>query len=160
MISKYTSYDEVRSVLGVEDDELSDSTLALGVYYNHLLEALGDVNPLVVSLFDEVGELPDKTPTQERFLRLVRTFSTYAVAKQFTTSLPMFAPRSIGDGKATMSRFPNPYKETIEGIEEQFTLTQNRLQQVVDELTSENRGVEPRRFFIGVGLAQDPVTGV
>ena len=159
MITKYTSYDEVRSVLGVEDDELGDSTLGLGVYYNHLLEMFEDINPTLVQLYDEVDGTPGKTPLQERFLRLVQTFATYAVAKQLTLSLPMFAPRSIGDGKATMSRFPNPYKETIEGIEEQFTLTQNRLQQVVDELTSENRGVEPRRFFIGVGLAQDPITG-
>ena len=40
MITKYTSFDEVRSVLGVEDDELDDSTLGLSVYYNHLLEMI------------------------------------------------------------------------------------------------------------------------
>lgn len=159
MITKYTSYDEVRSVLGVEDDELDDSTLGLGVYYNHLLEMFEDINPTLVTLYDEVDGTPVKTPLQERFLRLVQTFATYAVAKQLTPSLPMFAPRSIGDGKATMSRFLDPYKDTIRGIEEQFTLTQNRLQQVVDELTSENRRAEGRRFLIGVGLAQDPVTG-
>lgn len=159
MITKYTSYDEVRSVLGVEDDELDDSTLGLGVYYNHLLEMFEDINPTLVQLYDEVDGTPVKSPLQERFLRLVQTFATYAVAKQLTPSLPMFAPRSVGDGKATMSRFLDPYKDTIRGIEEQFTLTQNRLQQVVDELTSENRSAEGRRFLIGVGLAQDPVTG-
>lgn len=159
MITKYTSFDEVRSVLGVEDDELDDSTLSLGVYYNHLLEMFEDINPTLVQLYDEVDGTPVKSPLQERFLRLVQTFATYAVAKQLTPSLPMFAPRSIGDGKATMSRFLDPYKDTIRGIEEQFTLTQNRLQQVVDELTSENRSAGGRRFLIGVGLAQDPVTG-
>ena len=159
MISKYTSYDEVRSVLGVEDDELLDETLALPVYYSHLQEEILDINPRAEELFDMISELDDPTPVQLRYIRVMGMFATYAVAKQLTSSLPMFAPRSIGDGKATMSRFLDPYKDTIKKIEEQFTLNQGRLQQLVDELNSETRVKTSRRFLIGVGLSYDPVTG-
>lgn len=158
-MQKYTSYDEVRSVLGVEDDELLDETLALPVYLNLLLEDLMDVNINTEKMFDDISGEDDPTPLQLRFLRLVGTFSTYSVARHLTTSLPMFAPRSLGDGKATMSRFLDPYKDTIKKIEEQFTLTQGRLQQVIDELNSETKEATTKRYFVGVGLSRDPVTG-
>lgn len=158
-MQKYTSYDEVRSVLGVEDDELLDETLALPVYLNLLLEDLMDVNINTEKMFDDISGEDDPTPLQLRFLRLVGTFSTYSVARHLTTSLPMFAPRSLGDGKAAMSRFLDPYKDTIKKIEEQFTLTQGRLQQVIDELNSETKEATTKRYFVGVGLSRDPVTG-
>ena len=158
-MQKYTSYDEVRSVLGVEDDELLDETLALPVYLNLLLEDLMDVNINTEKMFDDISGEDDPTPLQLRFLRLVGTFSTYSVARHLTTSLPMFAPRSLGDGKATMSRFLDPYKDTIKKIEEQFTLTQGRLQQVIDEINSETKEATTKRYFFGVGLSRDPVTG-
>lgn len=158
-MQKYTSYEEVRSVLGVEDDELLDETLALPVYLNLLLEDLMDVNINTEKMFDDISGEDDPTPLQLRFLRLVGTFSTYSVARHLTTSLPMFAPRSLGDGKATMSRFLDPYKDTIKKIEEQFTLTQGRLQQVIDELNSETKEATTKRYFVGVGLSRDPVTG-
>lgn len=159
MLSAYTSYNEVRSVLGVEDDELLDETLDLPVYLTNLLEDLSDTHPRTVEIYENVLQLVDPSPLEQRFKRIISLFSTYSVAKQLTTSLPMFAPRSIGDGKATMSRFLDPYKDTIAKIEEQFTLNQGRLQQLVDELSSETRLKASRRTFIGVGLARDPITG-
>lgn len=159
MITDYTSYDEIRSVLGVEDDELLDVTIEQPVYLTNLLEDMYEVSPEVENLFETISNTSTPTPLESRFLRVLSSFATYSVARQFTSSLPMFAPRSIGDGKATMSRFADPYKETIKRIEDKFTLDQDKLQQIVDEMLSETREQTPHRVFFGVGIAYDPVTG-
>lgn len=44
LITDYTTYDDVRAVLGVSTDELEDTTLALETYASALLLDLEDVD--------------------------------------------------------------------------------------------------------------------
>lgn len=158
-IEDYTSFEEVRAALGVSDDELEDETLALPMYLDDLMESFYRCHPQFEAVW---GALPsDETqysPTQARLVRVSRLFATYSVARHVGTAMPMFAPRSIGDGKATMARFLDPYKDTLKRIETLFNQSSEDLAGIVDELLSETRVSRTRRAFIRVGLAVDPVT--
>lgn len=161
-LADFTTFDEVRAALGVSNDELEDSTLALEVYSANLEEDLFDVHPELVQSVTTIKVVPEpqRTALQSRFLRLVGLFSTYSVAKQAGVALPMFGPRSLGDGKATMSRFSSdPYKETLKRLEEQFNLTRKRLVAAFEALNAAQTVTAPRTFLSLSRPAYDPVTG-
>lgn len=153
----YTTHEEVRSLLGVGEKELANETIELEVYYTGLLEDLYEINPKALQTF---ADLPDSglTPAQDRYKRLVRQFSSYSVAKQLGNSMPMFAPRSIGDGKANVARFIDPYQKTLKQIEAGFDQSRDRLVDALDDLLAEERPEQGRTLFLAVGLARDPVT--
>lgn len=126
----YTTYEDIRATLGVNDLELSDGTLGLALYSSNLAIELGDIGPTLADRYDEVRLLPDeaRTKTQQRLFDVTRVFSTYAVAKQCAGSLPMFGPKSISDSKTEVSRFTNdPYKATIKAINESWSAHRTRL---------------------------------
>lgn len=154
----YTSYDEIRALLGVSDEELEDETLALPVYYTGLLEDFATIDLRLQGIIDALPDPADQTPLQARVYRLSQLFSSYSVARQLCPALPMFAPRSVADGKASMSRFIDPYKDTIKGVESGYSLNFDRLLQALLQLLAEDQQTVSRTFFLGVGLARDPVT--
>lgn len=158
----YTTYEDVRATLGVSDDELENETLALEVYSNHLGEELYDVSKTLDTLYRDIKAKAEgaRTSQEERVYKLVRAFSTYAVARQVGTALPMLAPKSLSDGKATMSRFSSdPYKKVLENIREQYDIARGRLLTAVDDLSSLSRVTVARTLFSRSGSGYNPVTG-
>lgn len=122
-IDTYTTYSEIRAVCGVSDEELEDVTLGLSVYDIGLKMALTAVGAGIPALFATVSALTkvSRTESQQSFYEAVKLFAPYAVGMQLRSALPMLGPKSISDGKASMSRFSDsPYKATIEGIEQMF----------------------------------------
>lgn len=161
-ISEYTSFDEVRAVLGVEDDELKDETLGLKTYDLELTEELREISPTLISLYSDIKgkEENDRSNEEGRVYELTRLFAVYYVAQQAGNALPMFSPRSIGDGKATMTRFSGePYKEMLEKISGRVELYRTRLKTAIEELVAQTTVRNPRRTLVAVGSAYDPVTG-
>lgn len=117
-LTDFTTFNDIRATLGVSTDEIEDDTLSLEVYESSLILELTSVDPLVIV---EYLNLPSDVSTlnglQAAFRRAVRLFSTYAVAKQLTISLPLFSPKDISDGKATVGRYStDPYKEVVKGV--------------------------------------------
>lgn len=158
----YTSYDEVRAVLGVTDTELEDQTLALDVYSFNLSAELRDVHPLLPSKFSEVKAKTENTRTEveQHFFESTKMFSAYVVAKQLTSSLPMFGPKDIGDSKALVSRFSDsPYKETIKKICSQFDLNRTRLQTAYSALGSASVSTPTQTLFVASSPSTDRVVG-
>lgn len=158
----YTTYEDVRAALGVNDDELEDETLALSVYSSGLKEDLYDVSTSLTSTYRQIEAKAegDRTENEARVYELTQLFATYSVAKQVGTALPMFSPRSLSDGKASMSRFSGePYKEVLKGLSEQYDLFRGRLARALDDLSS-SVGVVTQRTMLSVSSpAYDPVTG-
>lgn len=161
-ISLYTAPDQVRAALGVSDEEISDSTLALEVYETGLLEDLYEVAANLPGTFDQVSAIveEEQTDVQKRFIKLTRLFATYSVAKQAGAGLALFAPKTVGDGKATMSRHSDaPYKETLSRIDKMFDLNRERLASAYSALVS-STAVRTQRTYITVSTDQvDVVTG-
>lgn len=158
----YTSYSEIRAALGVSDEELGDDTLALEVYASGLAEDLYEVAPSLISTYAAIVKKAegDRTDKESRVYSVTRLFATYAVAKQASTALPMFSPRSMSDGKASMSRFSGePYKDVLKGISEQYDLFRGRLTRALDDLSSSVGEVTIRTMLVASVPDYDPVTG-
>ena len=160
-LTAFTTYAEVRAVLGVSDNDIADATLALPMYEDMLRMELDTVNVGVYPKFVEVAAVASPTEAQRIFLRYFRLFCSYAVAKSLASALPMFGPKSIGDGKATMSRFSDsPYKVTVEKVEAEFGRMTNLLTASYNTVSSTATASSfTRPWFVSTGLAVDPVTG-
>lgn len=157
----YTTYDDIRAALGVSSDEIEDATLSLALYELNLISEFEDIDLTLESTYATVSALSSRTEVQERFLQATRLFSTYAVAYQATTSLPLFSPKDISDGKAVVSRYADsPYKEVIKKVEQLYGKYKSRLEAA---LAANNAGsapsITPRPYFSVAVPDSDPVTG-
>jgi len=160
-LTTYTSYADVRAVLGVSDDDIDDDTLALPTYDDMLRMEMDSLNVGLHPKFLEVALVQPTalTDAQSMFLRYFRLFCTYATARALASALPMFGPKSISDGKASMARFSdNPYKTTVAKVEADFARMSSLLASSYAALESTSTTVFSRPWFSAVGLDVDPVT--
>jgi hypothetical protein len=157
-LTDYTSYAEVRAILGVNDLEVADTLLALPFYSEIINAELTDINDTLPSLYAAAVIEPTPTVFQSKLVSYTRLFSTYATAKTLTTSLPLFSPRAIEDGKARLERFNNPYKEVIDAVGREYDRWRLRL---IDLLADLEGTVESTAVFgfTTVPLEIDPITG-
>lgn len=156
----YTSYDEIRAALGVSTDEIEDDTLALPLYSDFLTMELDEIDETLVDLFASVNLIEETTRSKEqkRFFDATRLFSTYASAAQLTSSLPLFSPKDISDGKASTSRFSDsPYREVIKEIKSQRERLRAKLEEAFAKANSTTKNKVARVFFGVSSPSSDPV---
>lgn len=111
-LTEYTSYAEVRAVLGVSIYELPDATLGLEMFSRALQTRLrsttgtfGTTTGSLITIFDTISALPSPTDDEEDFLFLIKQYATYIVAEACLTGLSLFALKTESDGKTTQTRF-------------------------------------------------------
>lgn len=160
MLTDYTSYAEIRASLGVSDDDLADETLALALYDDYLQGELADVAATLPDTFAATKLLPAPTAQETRFLKACSLFSTFAVAKMLTAALPLFAAKQVGDGKAVVARFDNPYKDTIKSVNEQYEKMRNRLIAALALVGTTSAAKVTQNYLTVASPSYDPVTGV
>lgn len=117
LLTEYTSPDEVRAVLGADSREIPDSLLALDLYVSSLRIELRSIADALPADFDTVKGIDEGTRTalQQTFWEGVKAFAPYAVAVQLASTLPLGIPKTITDGKASVTRdASSAYKATIE----------------------------------------------
>lgn len=161
-LTDYTTYAEIRAVLGVDAKELPDATLALGVYSRGLDAALLDIDTDLPADFDTVAAIAEGTRTtvQGRLYDAVSLFAPYGAAVQLASSLPLFAPKTITDGKAGVTRdASSPYKATIAKCAELFSQYRQNLIDRYAEYVGSTATVVLRPFFSVASPSTDPVTG-
>lgn len=159
-IINFTTFNDIRAVLGVSDDEIEDATLSLDIFELNLTSELEDISVNLIGDYSTVAELTTRTAVQERFYQATRLFSAYAVAYQATGSLPLFSPKDISDGKATVSRYADsPYREVIKKVSAQYEKFKVKLEKAYAEFGSSSAPSRtiPSLFAVASG-ARDPVT--
>lgn len=105
MLTEYTTYDDIRAALGVSTEEIDDATLGLESFLTLLEEDLLAVNSAVPTAWAALPSDPDTdTAEQKRFRRLVKLYSTYAVAYRLLDSAEMFGFLKVADGRASAER--------------------------------------------------------
>lgn len=159
-MDEYITYAEVRSILGVESEELEDSVLALDLYSSSLLAEIEDVGTGIPAQFVIVAaiEPASRTDAQRRFYDATRNFAAYSVANQLSTSLPMFGPKEISDSKALVSRFTDsPFRDTISNVAKQLSVWRTRLSNAYTDLQSTVSVVPTRTFMVVSSPTTDPV---
>lgn len=116
MLIQFTDFGSIRALLGVSDDELSDDVLILPVYENQLRVKLSALSASLVGDYLTTATLTAPASLDSDFLRSVQLFSSYSVALHLAKSLPMFAPKTLTDGKASFTRFSEAAKEVAHNL--------------------------------------------
>lgn len=127
-LSDFTSADEVRTLLGLSDDELEDGQVLSDLCAMHLARELQ-----AVSLALETDYLDNKdfaADGNERvFVEAVRMFATHSVATLLAGALPLLAPKTVTDGKASYNRFAEaPFKTVMDTVNRGYLRARKELQ--------------------------------
>lgn len=159
----FTSFDDVRAALGVSEDELEDTTLSLDLYEFSLVEEMEGISLSLISSFTTVKVKPaaNRSDDETRLLQSTQVFATYAVAKHLTSTLPLFSPKEISDGKASAVRYAqNPYKDVIAAVEARYERARVRVEAALAAVTSQAAAtIGVRTFFTKATPSSDPVLG-
>lgn len=158
----YTTYAEVRSVLGVSSTELPDETLALSIYGMQATLGLEDIHPDIPANFSTVSALPSKTVQQQRFLDLVKLYVPYQTAKTLLVSLPLFAVKQLSDGRAEFQRQAEVFEDLKDGVDAALNSLRYRLAATFTGLypsSPATTATPVHTLLVSTGLAVDPVTG-
>lgn len=162
-LTAYTTFSDVRAIIGVTAEELPDTDLALEVYLFGLESELDGVSStlnadfLVAAAAVVAGT---DTTAQKVLYRATRLFATAQVASTAAQSLPLRAQKSITDGKASVSRFSDsPYKATLENLNKLLAQTKANLKEQYDIILG-NGTVLNIPSFLGIVVPTiDPVVG-
>ena len=165
-LTTYCEFDEVRSALGVNSLELSDVVLGLPVYEMGLIRELNRLSTSLNAAFSAIylKSPAVRTSTEATLHDAVRLFSVYAAAKQVGVSLANFAPKDVGDGKATISRYAGePFEKVLARIEEMYAALRGELRTAYDtyagSVSTVTASTVPMTMFMASGRSYDPVTG-
>lgn len=162
MLNDYTTPDTVRALLGINELEVEDSQLALDIYNLAVEAGLDELSANALPMYETVKAVPEasRTATQKRYYSSVQLYAATLVALELLPSLPMAAPRKIGDEKAVLERVNDPFKMLSENLAASLAVLGNRIKATLAVLDpSFTPTVVTRLFASAVGLPADPVTG-
>jgi hypothetical protein len=155
------SAQEVRSALGASPKELKDEQILGPTLLTELLERLAGVSSDLDDVYQAIKVLDPQTKDQARFVRLVKAFATYTLARLLVPVMPMLAPKRITDGKAEKERVDNPYELLIPDLDMQLGYVRKQLLDAYQKTTgNQATSVTSARVLAdNVGLGTDPITG-
>jgi len=157
-LTDFTSYADIRAVLGVAPEEIEDTTLALPLYYKELQFLLGDIEPTLEATYGTLLSQPSCTPQEQKVVDVLQVFSAYAVAKSLLTSLPLFSPQRVQDGRAEQQRFNDPFQDLRDGVDSSYLSLLARLKSALEGIGLSPTAAVTRSYFTTSTLATDPVT--
>ena len=159
-LTDFASYDEIRAVLGVSDEELENGTLALPMYLKLLQMEFGDMEPTLEAQYLAAKGSASPTAEEQKLVDVVSVFSAYAISKNLLTSMPLFAPKRITDGRAETDRVTDPFEGVREGVNSTYSILLARVKAALEALGTPITAATGRVYFSAVGLAINPVTSV
>lgn len=159
-LTDFATYDEIRAVLGVSDEELEDGTLALPMYLKLLQMDFGGLSEELESKYLAAKAEPAPTAQEQRLLDVVSVFSAYAIASHLLTSMTLFAPKQITDGKASTDRVSDPFESVREGVTSMLAVLKLRVLTALNALGTATNISASRVYFATAGLAVNPITNV
>lgn len=140
LVTDYTSYAEIRAVIGVDALELPDATLGLQTFatalYRTLLSITNSSGETLVALFDAIDPF-DMDMSEEILYYTIKEYATYVVADACCSGLSMFALKSDSDGKATQSRFSSEatFKDVVKNVQQRLASLTGALDQMLGGTT-------------------------
>lgn len=161
-MTDYCEYGEIRAALGVNDVELSDAVLSLPIYEIGLVRELNKVSTSLPAAFSSAKGEDPQSAEAKGLVDAVHMFAAYSVAKQVGASLSTFAPKDVGDGKATIARFSGqPYTETMDNVKAALADARSALEDAFAVYNGQgaSSAVDVSGFFVAGQRLTDPVTG-
>lgn len=160
-LTDYTTYAEVRAVMGVSDIELPDSQLELPLYLTKLQADLDSIDDRINGLYENLleGDEDALDPGEMKFIRAVQVFAPYAVGRGASSFVSMSGLKRIEDGKAKAERFANSFGDMLQGIVSEYYKWRAHLVEMFTALGYEVAPLPPRVWTSVVTPAYNPVTG-
>lgn len=165
-LTDYTTYAIIRGILGVASTEITDTVLAQPTWELQFELEMEDIDQGDGAVLTEYAaivaiEAGSRTADQTRFYNLVNLLAAYSVARQLLTSVDMFAPKKITDGKAAVERTNDPYEMLRQGVLAGYKLLKDRLTTLLLVLVPDANvpAATARTNILSTGLGSDPVTG-
>ena len=162
MLTDYTTYDEIRAILSVTDEELEDDHLALPLFEIELSEKLLEVSPGIQTLYKTYSDAGSATLTaqQLRFFNLTRMFAAYSVAVHLLDSYELLAVQTVKDARAEFARFEKPFERISPAVRATWSTARARLVDAYNVVATTPVSVSTavRLFTSSAGIAADPVT--
>lgn len=164
-LTSYTTYADIRTILGVKVEELPDSDLALESYLFQLESVLLGVGANLISDYTAASAAvvaATETTLQKSMYRAVRLYAAASVSLAVAYSLPMRAQKAITDGKAGLSRFTDsPFRDTVQNL---ITLVDSSKAELQKQYTlylgsTPSQTTAMPSFMSVVTPAVDPVVG-
>ena len=159
-LTDFATYDEIRAVLGVSDEELEDGTLALPMYLKLLQLDFGDIAGTLEAQYLAAKASITPSAAEQKLVDVVSVFSAYAISKHLLTSLPLFAPKRITDGRAETDRVTDPFEGVREGVNSTYQSLKARVLIALSNAGTPTTAATQRTYFAAAGLAINPVTNV
>lgn len=160
MLTDYTSYAEIRAVLGLSTKDVDDSVLALAIYERNLTLEFAEIAADLKSQYSSIALIPEnsRTANQQTFYEVTQVYSAYSVSRQLLTSLPYFALQRVTDGRAEGEREHDAFKDVKDSINATFSILATRLKSyyslIGTPLITRQTVIHSR----AVGISYDPVT--
>lgn len=131
MITAYTTYASIRTVLGLTSKELSDTQLDDEVIEFAVVGELISVGTSIDEDSDIIGEYedassdyPDITTVAGQFCAAFRSFSAAAAATSLLGSLPLLVPTYLSDSKVAIKKDVSLATEAVRNF---YTQARRRL---------------------------------
>lgn len=162
-LTDYTTYDEVRAVIGVSDEELSNADLALPLWSTILQTKLSETSDVLLDTYADVSAIAEvsRTVNQQKFYLLARLYSAYAVGEELLATQSMFGFKRVTDGKAETERF-DKWEDVKVGVIKGASVAKKRLMLALGLLGVGYSAPAATVLvpILSAGIASDPVTGV
>ena len=165
MLTDYIpSYDDVRAVIGADNEDLEDAEIELKVIELRLTDLLDSISENLIGIYEEVQErlddpLQTTTKLERKIVGTLQVLSTYYVALVLAPTFPVKILRKITDGKATGERTAEPFENLQEELGDTVAALIDRLKDLLEEYGEEVTRDTYGALTLSVGLAVDPVTG-
>lgn len=162
ILTDYTTYDTVRAVLGVAEEELEDATLGLPMYLQQLQMSMEGIHTEVIPQYAAIRALDpaSRTSVQQRFFDVVQVYSAYAISMTLLSSARLFAPQSVTDGRAQQQRFADPFDRLRDDVRGTLTDLKRRLESALEALGFSVDARSTKAYFSTAPLVSDPVTNI
>ena len=124
-VTDYTTYADIRAVLGVDSLELPDATLGSAVFASALQRIVrsytDDAGKTLAAHYDEIDP-ESMTVDEETLYYAIREYTTYIVAEACCSGLSLFAMKAESDGKSSRARFSSEatFKDVVKSIREKL----------------------------------------
>jgi len=159
----FTTFADVRAVIGLTQEELPDSDLQLETYIFGLEGALDAISPNLEADYlaaSAATASASETVTEKALYRATRLFAVAQVGLAVAYSLPMRSQKSITDGKAGLARFADsPYRDTLANLQALLAAAQTNLVSVYSASVGGSLASTIPSFMRAVSPTVDPVKG-
>lgn len=139
-LTDYTTYAEVRAILGVSIHELPDSILALPNCSRALHTRLysttgtfGSITGTLIDIFDDLSAKASLTGAEDNMLALIQQYAAYVVAEACLSGLSLLVMKTESDGEALQTRFSAEatFKDVPKNVRQQMTSLLSQIDSVM-----------------------------